>query len=101
MAKQVTEYDTEITKLESIIKTTKTELGRLQQARANELSPYKIGDIVNRKGMSKQQAVITRILLNRWSTCGYELEGKVLLKSGEQGKVNRTLYSWSWELKED
>jgi hypothetical protein len=90
----IEELTQEIDELNMQINELATKRGKLFQQRAEILCPYKVGDILtDNKG--KRQAVIVRI--SPFYNCiQYEIHGRWILKSGEQGKETHYLSLSEW-----
>jgi hypothetical protein len=90
-----TKYDAEIKELESQVELLEAKLNALNQMRAEELCPLKVGDIVVSK--NGKEAKITAIY-PRFGE--YAMNGAYINKNGLAGKANHRLYGWdNWQIK--
>lgn len=96
-----TQYDQEIKNTEAQLEPLNKRRSELYVLRAQELCPFKIGDIVVSGARIKRRAIITVInseylSLNGYGY-GYVMVGRWIKKDGTQGE-NRQLYSFDrWE----
>jgi hypothetical protein len=90
-------YDVEIRKLATEIEESKVKLTELKDLRANELCPFKVGDIlINSNG---KKAKVTAINSQGYAFDGYSMVGSIQLKNGEfsDKKLSR-LFADEWKL---
>ena len=91
-----TQYDAEIEQLDEQIRDLGQKQHALEQKRAEELCPFKVGDIVER---TKHSTEIQRVQITRIAPgYSYTLFGRVLKKDGSLGFRQTRLYDFeNWQ----
>ena len=86
-----TEYDAQIAELITQEEKLCQQREGLEQLRAEQLCPFKVGDVlIDRRG---HKAVVKAIFAPSWQSEGYAMRGAMLRKDGSEGRIAK-LYIW-------